>query len=197
MSPEMVGARPVQGGAPPLKPRFPDDYGNEVNPNVDPGPRVQLGDRIAREASPSTQPVNQQPRPPAQGLGDILSQLRDYAKVVSQGVPEDIAARTRPSKLTNNASGESSASVEAINRARREQAAGQDRFLVDPDGKMWPIRGVDAVDFKPQKGSIVVQKGVGAEPYSILDRGGLPHAHAKGLLNRALAGGEGRLGAEF
>lgn len=193
-SPDVVGARPVQGGAPPLKPRFQDDYGNEVNPNApEPNPRVRLGDRFAQQASPSTKPVNQQPRPASSGgLGDELAALQDYAKVVSQGVPEDIATRT-----TNNASGESKASVEAINRVRREQAAGQDRFLVDPDGKMWPVKGVDSVDFKPQKGSIFVQKGVGAEPYTILDRGGLPQAHAKGLLNRALAGGEGRLGSEF
>jgi hypothetical protein len=124
-------------------------------------------------------------------LEDLLGDLRDYAGVKSQGVPEGITTRTQPGRTTNNASGESSASVEAINRDRIERAQGQDRFLVDPDGKLWPLRGVDAVDFKPQKGSIVIQKGVGAEPYTILDRGGLPQSHARGLLNRALAGGTG------
>jgi len=191
-SPDMVGARPVQGGAPKLLPRVTDDYGNEVNPNTGERPKVTLGDRFATKPSPGTKPVNQQPRP-ERSLGDLLGDLQDYSKVVSQGVPEDIAARSRPGnqRTQNNASGESSASVEAINRDKIERAEGKDRFLVDPDGKVWPIRGVDAVDFKPQKGSIVVQKGVGSEPYSILDRGGLPHAHAKGLLNRALAGGTG------
>lgn len=139
----------------------------------------------------------------SQSLGDLIS---DLAGIGSQGrvgarasavgsrgnmlnqepgVPEGITLRT------NNASGESSASVEAINRDKMERAAGQDRFLVDPDGKLWPIRGVDAVDAKAPKGSIIIQKGVGAEPYSILDRGGLAVQHAKGLMNRAFGGGTG------
>jgi hypothetical protein len=119
-------------------------------------------------------------------LAELLEDLRDHPDVMSQGVPEGIMTRTQ-----NNASGESSASLEAINRDRREQALGQDRFLVDQDGKMWPIRGVDAADATAPKGSIIVQKGIGGEPYSILDRGGLPRANAHGLLNRALAGGHG------
>jgi len=112
--------------------------------------------------------------------------MSDFAGVKSQGVPEDIMTRTQ-----NNASGESAASVEAINRGKREQALGQDRFLVDPDGKMWPVRGVEAADAKAPPGSIIIQKGVGGTPYTILDRGGLPSSHAKGLMNRALAGGRG------
>jgi hypothetical protein len=119
-------------------------------------------------------------------LMELLENLRDHPSVMSQGVPEDIMTRT-----ANNASGESSASLEAINRTRREQASGQDRFLIDPDGKMWPVRGVEAADATAPKGSIIVQKGVGGSPYTILDRGGLPRAHANGLLNRALAGGHG------
>lgn len=119
-------------------------------------------------------------------LMSLLEDLRDHPAVMSQGVPEDIMTRT-----ANNASGESPASLEAINRETRERAQGQDRFLIDPDGKMWPIRGVEGVDFRPQRGSIVVQKGIGGTPYTILDRGGLPKGHAQGLLNRALAGGNG------
>lgn len=142
------------------------------------------------------------PREPS--LMDLLENLKDHPAVMHQnrslgisgspatqlgttgGVPEDIMTH-----LENNASGESSASLEAINRTRREQAQGQDRFLIDRDGKMWPIRGVDAADATAPKGSIIVQKGIGGEPYSILDRGGLPRANAHGLLNRALAGGHG------
>lgn len=117
-----------------------------------------------------------------QGLYGLFDQLLD----TSPGVPEGTMTRT-----ANNASGESPASLEAINRTRREQASGQDRFLVDPDGKMWPVRGVEAADASAPKGSIIIQKGVGGTPYSILDRGGLPRAHAEGLMNRALAGGNG------
>lgn len=141
-------------------------------------------------------------------LGDLMDDLRDMPEVMHQnknlGVGTDVRGgqgrvmATDPAvpdgtmtRIQNNASGESSASLEAINRTRREQAAGQDRFLIDPDGKMWPVRGVDAADATAPKGSIIVQKGIGEEPYSILDRGGLPRANAHGLLNRALAGGHG------
>ena len=86
---------------------------------------------------------------------------------------------------TNNASGESSASVEAQNRARQESAAGQRRYQIDPDGNVTPLRGVDAVDAKAPNGHIIVQRGTGLQPYAVLDRGGLPATHANGLLARA------------
>ena len=90
--------------------------------------------------------------------------------------------------VENNASGESGASAEAISRSSQEKAAGQARFRVDADGNMTPLRSVTDVDAKAPKGSIIIQKGIGSEPFTILDRGGLPASHAKGLLNRALAG---------
>ena len=123
----------------------------------------------------------------------------DLASVMSQGVPEGTVTRTaprpsRPNPVTNNASGESAASQEAINRTAAENAAGQGRYMVDPDGNVTPVRGVEAADAKAPKGSILVQKGIGSKPYTIIDRGGLPSAHANGLLNRAF----GRsLGDEF
>lgn len=174
-----------------------------------PPPGLTLGDMVAPE--PQGIPFR---RDPALDAGDLelapedawfspgQAPLGDLAAVMSQGVPEDIVARSSPRRpamdrgqkrgeLVNNASGESSASVEAINRDKLERAEGRERYLIDPDGKMWPIRGVDAVDAKAPKGSIIVQKGIGDEPFSILDRGGLPASQARGLLNRALAGGTG------
>jgi hypothetical protein len=109
--------------------------------------------------------------------GDLMNQLD-----TSPGVPEGIVTK-------NDLGGK--ATNEAINRDKLERASGQDRFLIDPDGKMWPVRGVEAADATAPKGSIIVQKGIGGTPYSILDRGGLPRSHANGLLNRALAGGHG------
>lgn len=85
----------------------------------------------------------------------------------------------------NNASGESPASLEAVNRVAQEKDAGRLRYQIDPDGNVSPLHGVDAVDAKAPAGHIIVQKGVGAEPYTVLDRGGLPALHVKGLLNRA------------
>lgn len=73
----------------------------------------------------------------------------------------------------NNASGESSASVEAINRVKSEKAAGQDRFVIEPNGTVTPLRGVDAVDAVARKGQVIVQRSVGDKKYSVLDRGGL------------------------
>lgn len=87
----------------------------------------------------------------------------------------------------NNASGESAASFEAVSRVEDEKAKGQSRFRIDPNGDITPLHGVDAVDARAPMGHIVVQKGIGDEPYTILDRGSLPHLHARGLLNRARA----------
>lgn len=87
--------------------------------------------------------------------------------------------------LSNNASGESAASEEAVNRTAAERAAGRDRFLIDSDGRATPLIGVDAADARAPAGSLIVQRGVGAQPLTILDRGGLPATQARGLLNRA------------
>ncbi len=88
-------------------------------------------------------------------------------------------------KFENNASGESSASLEAQNRVAQENAAGQRRYTIDPDGNVTPLTGVDSVDAKAPQGHIIVQRGVGATPYSVLDRGGMGAREAQGLLARA------------
>jgi len=85
----------------------------------------------------------------------------------------------------NNASGESPASLEAIRRLRAERENKQDRYTIDPDGNVSPLRTVDSVDAKAQPGHVIVQRGIGADDFTVLDRGGLPVAHARGLLNRA------------
>lgn len=93
-------------------------------------------------------------------------------------------ADSRPRFAENNASGESSASLEAIRRVAAEKAAGQARHLVDPDGNATPLTGVDSVDAKAPKGHIIAQAN-GEGGHTILDRGGLSQMHANGLLNRA------------
>jgi hypothetical protein len=45
--------------------------------------------------------------------------------------------------------------------------------------------GVDSVDARAPPGHVIVQRGVGAQPYSVLDRGGLPASHANRLVARA------------
>jgi hypothetical protein len=90
------------------------------------------------------------------------------------------------SKVTNNASGESAASVEAINRVAAEKAAGQNRFVIEQDGTVRPLTGVDSVDAVARPGQVIVQRGVGAEPYSVLDRGGVAQNRLQGIIARAL-----------
>lgn len=105
---------------------------------------------------------------------------KNFTRAIGPG-----AAQRGGPKFENNASGESSASAEAQSRVRQENAAGQNRYRIDPDGNVTPLRGVDAVDARAPSGHIIVQRGVGFQPYTVLDRGGLPASHANGLLARA------------
>lgn len=118
-------------------------------------------------------------RRPGPGGGLIPEVKRD-----ALGTPLDSPGK--PSPRANNASGESSASQEAINRVASEKAAGQDRFILHADDTVTPLRGVDAVDAKAAKGDVIVQRGVGKDAYSVLDRGGLTQRLAQGRLNRAV-----------
>lgn len=124
------------------------------------------------------------------GKGDTSAPLQpDKIKPLAAARPEKAAARGARSLdfAENNASGESSASMEAISRVQQDREKGQARYVVDPDGGVTPLHGVDAVDQRAPQGHIIVQKGGGGEnSYSILDRGGLPQTHARGLLNRAM-----------
>lgn len=168
------------------------------------GPRGQgipFHQNVEHVAGPTAlAPENAWFHEPPQALGD---QFGTHADVMSQGVPEGIVSRTqRPVKGTvqgvdfpsgvesparaNNASGESSASQEAVNRVADENSKGLSRFVVDPDGNVTPLKGVDSADAKAPKGSIIIQTGGGAEP-TILDRGNLPSVHARGLMKRALS----------
>lgn len=86
----------------------------------------------------------------------------------------------------NNASGESSASVEAIRRAREEKNAGAVRMLVDRDGSVRPLYGVDAVDAVAGPGQIIVQRGVGKNDWTVLSRDhSMSRDLAAGRLNAA------------
>ena len=66
----------------------------------------------------------------------------------------------------NNASGESSASLEAIHRQQDEKAAGQTRLLIDRDGSVIPLIGPDAVDATAKAGQIIVQRGIGKNEWT-------------------------------
>ncbi len=78
---------------------------------------------------------------------------------------------------TPNASGESSASREAISRSASEKAKGVKRYRIDTrSGNETELHGVDAVDATPGKYEVIVTRGPLGE--IVLDRGS--HAHYRG-----------------
>lgn len=89
--------------------------------------------------------------------------------------------------LSNNASGESAASQEAVNRVAQERAQGRNRYQIDPDGNVTPLTGVDAVDARAPNGHVIIRTGTGVPgaPYEVMDRGGLAGRNAYGLVARA------------
>lgn len=88
----------------------------------------------------------------------------------------------------NNASGESSASLEAQRRIKDERAAGQTRAIIRRDGSVEPLVGVDAVDTHARAGEVVAQRAVGRDKWTILSHGDdLTTETARGKLNRAEA----------
>jgi hypothetical protein len=127
-------------------------------------------------------------------LDELLAGPRTYSgsnadlpAVMSQGVPEGTVARTAqnpglkmkvahsPSFIENNASGESAASQEAINRGTKPLVE------VDPDGVERPIlRDVTQADIEPTRGHLIVDKSTG----QIVKSGGMAPILARGLLER-------------
>lgn len=84
----------------------------------------------------------------------------------------------------NNASGESSASLEAQGRLRQESALDRGRFVIRANGETMPLVGVDGVDYVPKQGEVVVQKNVGKDTYTVLDNNGVKNTQA--AVNRAM-----------
>jgi len=94
----------------------------------------------------------------------------DVAGVRSQGVPDGTMTRA-----ANNASGESAASQEAINRGTKQLA------IIDQDGNEQPLlRDVTQADSRAPKGKMIINTSTG----EIVDRGGMSQARAEGLRNR-------------
>lgn len=89
------------------------------------------------------------------------------------------------SPFQNNASGESSASIEAINRVAEERDLGRDRVLIDRDGTARPLRGVDAVDTFAREEQVIVQKNVGRDEWTVISSDpNLSQDRVAGIVNR-------------
>jgi hypothetical protein len=143
------------------------------------------------------------PRGAAEREGEVARRNnQDLASVMSSNVPDNIMARS-PSPFANRGGSDvgslKAASPEAINRGTRNV------LEVDPDGNASPVlKDVSQIDAKAPKGHLLID----GDTHEIIDRGGLPLGHAKGLLNRWRAlssigqeprtyGGQSPLGAEF
>jgi len=86
--------------------------------------------------------------------------------------PKQHEANVIPEPPVNNASGESAASVEALNRVASEKRLGQDRVMVDArTGKETPLIGVDAVDLTAKPNSIMIETGKGKNGAPLVTKG--------------------------
>lgn len=81
----------------------------------------------------------------------------NITRAMRNGEPRLTRTIEPESAIENNASGESSASLEAINRQRDEDTLGRTRALIDRDGSVRELRGVDAVDTNARDGQVIVR----------------------------------------
>lgn len=142
---------------------------NPMEDVIDLGPEdYTVGDPFKRLNQPPPPPPNQRALPPGpepvrQAPIDDIDAL--IAELNGQQVPPPDAGFTLVDPemgLANNASGESAASVEAMNRDRGMRERGQQFMVFDRTGQARPLIGVDAVDYAVRPG----------ETYGIMNRDG-------------------------
>ena len=122
---------------------------------------------------------------------EFRARLQQQETPTAEATPEELAAFERQRQPTepdatfeNNASGESAASLEAQHRIADEKAAGQTRALIEPNGEVRPLVGVDAVDTVARPGQVIVQRGIGKDDWTILSHGdNLPPRLAQARVN--------------
>jgi hypothetical protein len=110
----------------------------------------------------------------AAGEANKNKPLIDYLLKVKKDINgPNVAEGSNGVGTTLNASGDSAASQEAINRVASEQAKSQPRYLINiRSGQITPVpASVDAVDRAALPHTALVQKGVGQDPnaWTILD----------------------------
>lgn len=102
-----------------------------------------------------------------------LSKAREIADLAAQ--PVSRRELQKGAIDVNTTSGERGgmmpASQEGINRLLQEKAAGQTRVLVDKDGTIRELFGVDSVDQQARPGQVILQRGVGANDWTVLSQG--------------------------
>lgn len=122
-------------------------------------------------------------------LTDLIAGLRDAGDINKDDAKWISNLAKEPIQLDiteNNASGESSASLEAQRRLADEKAAGQTRAIIRRDGSVEPLTGADRVDASARAGEVIVQRGVGRDRWTVLGHGDdLSPEAARGKRNRA------------
>jgi hypothetical protein len=156
----------------------------ESNYNIDPKvyqdamkPHIKEIAKVSEEEPKSRIPAT---------LGNKPYEDMGHPEVVSgQGKPS-VGGLPGESPGELNASGESAASLEAINRFRDERAAGRDRYLIDRHGNVVPLMMAEDVDRVARPGQVIVQRGIGKEPWTILSHGDdVSPTVARGKVNAA------------
>ena len=186
-SPEAVGAKIVKGGRPRTGPGArPEINGEPVEqPTPEPVPGIPLGDRFATSPSGSNS---------------------DLPGVRMQGVPEDIVQRAAPTGprpkvahspafITDNASGESPASLEAQSRVKEGLAKGVQPIAFGADDVARPMspHDVERADLRPAPNEIFIN----AKDGSIINSGNMAPRLAQSMLARWKALHGSNLGNAF
>ncbi len=195
------GGVPVPGASPVASTRTPLQVGDQfvdvshggspgaATPPPAPPPAPTPGDTSAYLGARSADaPASGATVPP--GVGGMLDDA--VAALYNLVGGKQGKGSTAPYANVGNANGSApgpggAGSVERINALANQKAKGQSMWLIDPDGNRTPLDTVDGVDRVTPPGHIKTQMGIGADPESILDRGGLSPLAARGLLARAQA----------
>lgn len=85
-----------------------------------------------------------------------------------KGAPKRISQQGMLDLFNNNASGESSASMEAISRVKDEIDSGRVRVVVDRDNTVYPLIGVDAVDTFARDGQVILQRNISKDEWTVI-----------------------------
>lgn len=134
---------------------------------------------------------------------EFRSRLQQQETPTVEATPEELAALQRQSRETinpddvrvvpkeeqtfvNNGSGDVQGvgSVEAGGRVIEDKDLGRTRAVIERNGEVRPLVGVDAVDTHARPGQVIVQRGIGSDEWTILSHGDdLPPRLAKSRIN--------------
>lgn len=134
---------------------------------------------------------------------EFRSRLQQQETPTVEATPEELAALQRQSRETinpddvrvvpkdeqtfiANGSGDVQGvgSVEAGGRVIEDKDLGRTRAVIERNGEVRPLVGVDAVDTHARPGQVIVQRGIGSDEWTILSHGDdLPPRLAKSRIN--------------